>query len=178
MGSEEKSESRPWTGGGQGRQLQRRGSGESRGWQGLPRDRDSWRLPEKKGGDSGRKGRPWPAIVPLLILGFTAPPPPSIRRRPGLLEARGGTRRASGLLGVRRVPALQVAQVDGLEGCRGTEWSVAAWTQRQGPGPVPHLPLAARGTGALCHGPVPRCLPALPPAPPQASSSAHSSDWG
>lgn len=62
------------------------------------------------------RGSPGPALMPLLVVGSTAPPPPSIRRRPGLPEAGGGMLRASGLLGVRRVPALQVTQVNGLEG--------------------------------------------------------------
>lgn len=42
--------------------------------------------PEKKGGDSGRKGRPWPAIVPLPILGLQPLP----------LPASGGARSPGG----------------------------------------------------------------------------------
>lgn len=94
-----------------------------------PRDRGSLMAPEKKGGGLGRKGKPWPPTMPLLVLGLTAPqahaPPPSqelgpqettMRRHPVSQRPGEGPQCPSGLLGVRRVPALQVTQVDGLEG--------------------------------------------------------------
>ena len=160
------SEPRPWGG---GRQLRGDNYTESGGWQGPdpPRGRGSSRPPRRKGGGSGRKGRPWPPIVPLPVLGLTAPwahgPSPSqelspqetnIRWHPGLPEAGGwgggeGTP-ASGLLGVRRAPALQVTQVDGLEGCQGTGRSTVAQTET-GPGtPIPYLPLEALGSDPCC----------------------------
>lgn len=95
-----------------------------------PRGKEGW------GRGQGQAGLPSPCAI--WVLGFAArrerrpgcPPRPRSRaqgradaHRTGLPEARPW---ALGLLGILRAAALQVAQVDGLEGCAGAAWSVGA----------------------------------------------------
>lgn len=80
--------------------------------------------------------------------GSKAPSPsqkvgPQERRRPAadctqISQRPGeGHRRALGLLGVLRVPAFQVTQVDRLEGCQGTERSAVGAGGEAGSVPRP-----------------------------------------
>lgn len=133
------------------------------GWQGRgpPRDGGNLRSPERKGeargGGAGlghqsclswsRDFRPTGSKAPSPSQGLS----PQERKRPAAgctqISRRPGEGhwRALGLLGVLRVPALQVAQVDGLEGCQGTECQWWVQVERQSLSLVLPSPLKALG---------------------------------
>lgn len=144
--------------------------GAGMGWQGRgpPRDRGNLRYPERKGkarGEGAGLGHQsclsW--SWDFRPTGSKAPSPsqelsPQERRWPAAgctqISRRPGEGhwRALGLLGVLRVPALQVAQVDGLEGCRGTEWSVVGAGGEAGSVPCPALASESPGIQATPPG--------------------------
>lgn len=140
------------------------------GWQGRgpPRDGGNLRSPERKGkARGGGAGLGHQSCLSwswdFRPTGSKAPSPsqelsPQERRRPAAgctqISRRPGEGhwRALGLLGVLRVPALQVTQVDGLEGCRGTEWSVVGTGGEAGSVPCPALASESPGIQATQPG--------------------------